>query len=88
MRTIVIVLALVSTWWVFGAAAGDFPNDQLAELQECTIRIHCTVQMEDRISGPVADAEELTYSGICIMGCVNVCTIDACWCEADNKCKR
>ena len=44
--------------------------------------------MEDRISGPVADAGELTYSGICIMGCINVCTKNACWCEADDKCKR
>ncbi len=88
MRAIVIAIALVSVCWVFGAAAQDYPKDQFDALKECTIRIHCEVEMEDRISGPVADAGELTYSGICIMGCINVCTKNACWCEADDKCKR
>ena len=67
MRAIVIAIALVSACWIFGAAAQDYPKDQFDELKECTIRIHCEVEMEDRISGPVADAGELTYSGICIM---------------------
>ncbi len=88
MRTLVIILALVGAWWVSGASAQDFPKDQFERIQQCVSDPSCSVQKEDRISGPVADAGELTYSGICIMGCINVCTKNACWCEADDKCKR
>ena len=47
------------------------------------------MQKEDRISGPIADAEDLTYTGgVCISGCMTVCVKDGCWCEIDDKCKR
>ncbi len=88
MRTLVIILALVGAWWVFGASAQDFPKDQFERIQQCMSDPSCSPQKEDRISGSAADAGDLTYSGICMMGCMTVCTKDACWCEIDDKCKR
>ena len=87
MRTVVIAFTLVGAWWTF-AAAQDYPKDQFQRIQQCMVDPSCTVQKEDRISGPIADAQGLTYSGVCIAGCISTCTKDACWCEIDDKCKR
>jgi hypothetical protein len=89
MRSFVIALALIGAWWIAGAAAQDYPKDQFERVQQCVSDPSCSVEKEDRIGGPVAEAEGLTYArGVCIMGCMTVCTKDDCWCEIDDKCKR
>ena len=88
MRTLVIVFALVGAWWT-AAAAQDYPYEQFLKIQECAVDPSCPVHKEDRISGPIADAEDLTDTGgVCISGCMTVCVKDGCWCEIDDKCKR
>lgn len=70
-------------------AAGDYPVDQFERITQCMSDPSCQLEKEDRVAGPVADDESLTYQRpICIGGCVMVCTSDACWCEIDDKCDR
>ncbi len=89
-RTVLMLVALAWTGMAIGnsaMAAGDYPLDQFEALTQCMSDPSCTVEKEDRIDGAVADAEGLTYKyPICVGGCVPVCTTEACWCEADDRC--
>lgn len=88
MKMLVIALALIGLGSAF-AAAQDYPKEQFERIQQCVSDPSCSVEKEDRLSGSVAEAEGLTYNGgVCIFGCMTVCTEDACWCEIDDKCKR
>ncbi len=81
------LMLVVFAWTGAAMAAGDYPLDQFEAMTQCMSDPSCGVEPEDRIDGAVGDAEDLTYKyPICVSGCVPVCTTEACWCEADDKC--
>jgi len=84
----VIAVAAMASIWAWGAmAADDYPIDQFESVTQCMSDPSCTVEKEDRVSGSVKEAGDLTYQyPLCIGGCVMVCTTEACWCEIDDKC--
>jgi hypothetical protein len=88
MKVRVIALVGAAALWAAPALAeGDYPIDQFERITQCMSDPSCTVDKEDRIDGPVGEAGDLTYKyPLCLSGCVMVCTKDACWCEADDKC--
>jgi hypothetical protein len=88
MRIKAITLVCAAALWAAPALArGDYPVDQFEKITQCMSDPSCTVDIEDRIDGPVDEAGDLTYRyPLCLGGCVMVCTKDACWCESDDKC--
>lgn len=84
----VLGVAAIALIYAYSAiAADDYPIDQFERVTQCMSDPSCTVNIEDRITGPVGEAEDLSYQyPLCVGGCVMVCTKDACWCEDDEKC--
>jgi len=65
----------------------NYPVEAFDEVGQCMADPLCVVPIEERIDGDISVAEELTYRNpVCVSGCIVVCTIHACWCEADGKC--
>ncbi len=84
----VIAAAVIASIWASASmAADDYPIDQFERVTQCMSDPSCSVEKENRIDGPVNEAEDLTYRyPLCIGGCVMICTTEACWCETDDKC--
>ncbi len=94
MRCITIILAATVISWTLAISAGmatpppNYPVDAFDEVTMCMADPTCVVPIEERVPGDVGLAEDLTYRNpACVSGCIIVCDIHACWCEADEKCE-
>ena len=94
MRCITITLVTTVISWTLAISAGmatpppNYPVEAFDEVTMCMADPACVVPIEERVPGDVGLAEDLTYRNpVCVSGCIIVCDIHACWCEADEKCE-
>ena len=94
MNYLIKIMCVVA---VFGAIAissvtatppPNYPVEAFDEVTQCMADPTCVVPIEERVEGDVGLAENLTYRNpVCVSGCIIVCSIHTCWCEADEKCE-